>query len=90
MESHAACEELDTHLLKIDIKGELVGETLLLLFICLFLLLLLLYCNYISFENISDWCYNLGKLKFSKAYDILFLWLSFIREKLEKLHFLNI
>jgi len=28
MESHAACEELNTHLLKIDIKGELVGETL--------------------------------------------------------------
>ena len=53
MESHAACEELDTHLLKIDIKGELVGETLLLLFICLFLLLLL-YCNCIWFENIND------------------------------------
>ena len=54
MESHAACEELDTHLLKIDIKGELVGETLRLLFICLFLLLLLSYCNFIWFENISD------------------------------------
>ena len=35
VESHAACEELNTHLLKIDIKAEVVGETLLLLFVCL-------------------------------------------------------
>ncbi|XP_040089830.1 killer cell lectin-like receptor subfamily I member 1 [Oryx dammah] len=42
MESHAACEELNTHLLKMDIKGELIGETFLLLFICSLVLCLAL------------------------------------------------
>ena len=50
VESHAACAELNSHLLKTDNKEELVGQTLL----SLFLLLVVLYCNHIWFESISD------------------------------------